>query len=119
MEIREWLKERKSLSLTSIERESGIPAKTLSHYMNGRRNLNESHIRKLTPVLMKYGYASNDVKPDTLLEFRLKLNQDVEAYHEKGFEDTFYINIRSLARVPIDSHWDILNVKIHDETTDS
>ena len=48
---------------------------------------------------------------ETLLEFRLRLNKDVPAYHQKGYEDTFYISIESLARVPIDNHWDIISVK--------
>ena len=48
---------------------------------------------------------------DTLLEFRLRLNKDVPSYHLKGYEDTFYISIESLARLPIDDHWDIIDVK--------
>jgi len=48
---------------------------------------------------------------DTILEFRLKLNKDVEGFHIKGYEDIFFISIESLARVPIDKHWDIISVK--------
>ena len=48
---------------------------------------------------------------ETLLEFRLRLNKDVPAYNIKGYEDTFYISIESLARLPIDDHWDIIGVK--------
>ncbi len=47
----------------------------------------------------------------TLLEFRLRLNKDIPAYHQKGYEDNFYISIESLARLPIDDHWDIISVK--------
>jgi len=48
---------------------------------------------------------------ETLLEFRLRLNKDVPSYHLKGYEDTFFISIESLARLPIDDHWDIISVK--------
>tara|TARA_B100000768_G_scaffold174885_1_gene185649 strand:- start:1179 stop:1343 length:165 start_codon:yes stop_codon:yes gene_type:complete len=48
---------------------------------------------------------------DTILEFRLRLNKDVESYHIKGYENTFFISVESLARVPIDKHWDIISVK--------
>ena len=55
---------------------------------------------------------------ETLLEFRLRLNKDVPAYHQKGYEDTFYISIESLARVPIDNHWDIISVKELNQISD-
>jgi len=48
---------------------------------------------------------------DTILEFKLRLNRDVKAYHIKGYENTFLISVESLARVPIDKHWDIISVK--------
>jgi plasmid maintenance system antidote protein VapI len=51
-----WLEERECLSLRCIEREAGIPEKTLSHYVKGRRNLSEDHMLKVTPVLEKYGW---------------------------------------------------------------
>ena len=51
---------------------------------------------------------------ETLLEFRLRLNKDIPAYHLKGYEDTFFISIESLARLPIDAHWDIISVKIYE-----
>jgi hypothetical protein len=50
---------------------------------------------------------------DTLLEFKLKLNQDIDGYHNKGYENVFYISIESLSRIPIDNHWDIISVKEH------
>ena len=48
---------------------------------------------------------------ETLLEFKLRLNKDIPAYYLKGYEDTFLISIESLARLPIDDHWDIISVK--------
>ncbi len=57
MSIAEFLKERPSLSLRGLENESDLPKKTLSHYVNGRRKLSaEHHIKKLIPVLSKYGF---------------------------------------------------------------
>ena len=53
------------------------------------------------------------MEKDTILEFKLRLNKDVKAYHDKGYEGTFLISIESLARVPIDLHWDIISVKKH------
>ncbi len=55
---------------------------------------------------------------ETLLEFRLRLNEDVPAYHQKGYEDTFYISIESLSRLPIDNHCDIISVKEYKENKD-
>tara|TARA_Y100000389_G_scaffold182673_1_gene199481 strand:+ start:140 stop:319 length:180 start_codon:yes stop_codon:yes gene_type:complete len=55
---------------------------------------------------------------ETLLEFRLRLNRDIPAYHLKGYEDTFFISIESLARLPIDAHWDIISVKEYKENKD-
>jgi len=52
---------------------------------------------------------------ETLLEFRLRLNRDVSEYRLKGYEDTFFISIESLARLPIDDHWDIISVKEYKE----
>lgn len=54
--IKEWLTNRPSLSLRGLENEANLPAKTLSHYVNGRRKLSAEHIEKLMPVLSKYGF---------------------------------------------------------------
>jgi hypothetical protein len=57
--IREWLGERGCLSLRCLEREAGLPEKTLGHYMAGRRELNEGHLERLVVVLERYGYGIN------------------------------------------------------------
>lgn len=54
--MKEWLKERPCLSLRCLERESGLPVKTLDHFVSGRRELNEQHKKKLKPVLERYGW---------------------------------------------------------------
>lgn len=55
-EIADWLKERPSISLRGLEKEANLPPKTLSHYVNGRRKLNEQHLDTLLPILSKYGF---------------------------------------------------------------
>jgi hypothetical protein len=44
-------------------------------------------------ILMIYLKKLNKMSKETLLEFRLRLNKDVPAYHLKGYEDTFLISI--------------------------
>jgi hypothetical protein len=56
MSIADFLKDRPSLSLRGLENEANLPAKTLSHYVNGRRKLSTEHIKKLMPILYKYGF---------------------------------------------------------------
>lgn len=54
--VKEWLKERRCLSLRCLEKEAQLPTKTLSHFVNDRRELNNEHLKKLTKVLVKYGF---------------------------------------------------------------
>lgn len=56
MDIRKWLIDRPCISLRCLEKESELPTKTLSHFVNGRRELNNEHLKKLTKVLVKYGF---------------------------------------------------------------
>lgn len=46
---------RKCLSVSAIEREAGIPAKTLAHLLKGRRKLNAGHIEKIKKILIELG----------------------------------------------------------------
>lgn len=57
-QIHDWLMERPSLSLTTLERESDIARGTLQHFVQGRRGLSTSTLLKLIPVLEKYGYEN-------------------------------------------------------------
>jgi len=59
-EIADWIKERPSISLRGLEKEADLPLKTLSHYVNGRRELNEQHLQRLIPVLERYGWESKN-----------------------------------------------------------
>lgn len=43
-------------SITEIEAEAEIKKGTLSRILSGERNLTENHIKKLLPILEKYGY---------------------------------------------------------------
>ncbi len=65
--IRAWLKERTCLSLLCLEREAGLPVKTLDHFMARRRELNEQHWQKLEPVLSRYGWKSKDMTKSVII----------------------------------------------------
>ncbi|MCG8474849.1 MAG: ParA family protein [Cytophagales bacterium] len=54
--IKAFLKERDAISISSIEKESGLPATLLSKFLKGNRPLNTSHLKKIIPILEKYGY---------------------------------------------------------------
>jgi hypothetical protein len=56
MDIKKWLIDRPCLSLRCLEKEARLPTKTLSHFVNGRRELNVEHIKKVTEILLKYGF---------------------------------------------------------------
>ena len=44
------------LSVKSLEIEAKLPAKTLNHFLKGRRLLNSEHLDTLIPVLVDFGY---------------------------------------------------------------
>lgn len=46
---------RRCLSVSAIEREAGISAKTLAHFLKGRRKLNAEHVEKIKGVLRELG----------------------------------------------------------------
>lgn len=56
--IKAFFTERRQrcLSVKSLEEEAGIPAKTLAHFIKGRRMLPANAIDKLVPVLVDFGY---------------------------------------------------------------
>lgn len=47
---------KRCLSVKRLEEEAGIPAKTLDNFLAGRRLMNASHLDKLIPVLVDFGY---------------------------------------------------------------
>jgi predicted transcriptional regulator len=56
--IREYFERdirRRCLSISAIEREAGVPPKTLAHFLKGRRKLNAGHVEKIKKVLMYLG----------------------------------------------------------------
>jgi len=57
--IKEFFEDRPALSVRQIEWEAGLPAMTLQHYLKGRRQLNDQHIKRLMPVLRVYGLRTN------------------------------------------------------------
>ena len=54
--LKQWLEDHPCINMACIESEANIPAKTLVHFKNGRRDLNKDHLEKLIPVLNKYGF---------------------------------------------------------------
>lgn len=46
---------RRCLSVLAIEKEAGVPPKTLAHFLKGRRKLNAGHVEKIKKVLMYLG----------------------------------------------------------------
>jgi len=55
-----FLKERPALSINQLEKEAGLAPTTLSKAVRGERNLNETHIQKLLPILKKYGFNEEE-----------------------------------------------------------
>ncbi|WP_337045228.1 ParA family protein [Emticicia sp. 17c] len=52
-----FLKQKSALNLSQIEKESGLPSRTLHKAVSGTLKLNEKHCQLLEPVLREYGYA--------------------------------------------------------------
>jgi hypothetical protein len=46
---------RRCLSVLAIEKEAGVPPKTLAHFLKGRRKLNSGHVEKIKKVLIYLG----------------------------------------------------------------
>ena len=56
--IIEFIKKRPALSVNQLEKEAGFAQGTLSKAIRGVRQLNQSHIEKLIPVLEQYGFKA-------------------------------------------------------------
>lgn len=57
--ILKFLKQKPALNFTQIEKESGIPAKTLHKALNGSLKLSDKHCQLIEPVLREYGYMDS------------------------------------------------------------
>lgn len=55
--IKKFLTEKTCLKISCIEREAEIPAKSLEHFLSGRRGFKDSHVDKVVPVLKQYGFT--------------------------------------------------------------
>ena len=51
---------KRCLSVKRIEEEAEIPAKTLSHFLAGRRMISAENVDKLIPILVAFGYKPVD-----------------------------------------------------------
>lgn len=47
---------QRCLSVNALEKEAGLPPKTLAHFIKGRRMLPVDAIDKIIPVLVDFGY---------------------------------------------------------------
>jgi predicted transcriptional regulator len=52
---------QRCLSVSALEREAGMPKKTLAHFLKGRRGMSEKHIKRLKEILKNFGFSD---KPD-------------------------------------------------------
>lgn len=48
---------QRCLSISALEREAGMPKKTLAHFLKGRRALSAKHIEKLKTMLANFGFT--------------------------------------------------------------
>lgn len=55
-----WFEQRKCLSLRCLEKEAGIPIRTLSHLINTDRTITNKNLEKLIPILKEYGFNENE-----------------------------------------------------------
>ncbi|PWK21640.1 cellulose biosynthesis protein BcsQ [Arcicella aurantiaca] len=55
--VLKFLKHKPALNLTQVEKEAGLPSRTLHKVVSGTLRLNEKHCQFLEPVLREYGYA--------------------------------------------------------------
>ncbi len=58
--IIEFLTQRPALSLNQLEKEAELPQSLLSKVMKRKRTLNENHLKRLVPVLKKYGLPEEE-----------------------------------------------------------
>ena len=49
---------RRCLSISALEREAGVPQKTLAHFLKGRRKLSARHIERLKLILENFGHKN-------------------------------------------------------------
>ncbi|MEA5138503.1 AAA family ATPase [Arcicella rigui] len=55
--VLKFLRHNPSLSISSLEKEAGIPRQTITRAVNESRIIPEKHLDLLLPVLTKYGYS--------------------------------------------------------------
>lgn len=55
--ILKFLKQKPALNLSQVEKDAGLPSRTLHKAVNGTLKLNEKHCQLVEPILRHYGYA--------------------------------------------------------------
>jgi len=56
-DIQTFLSNRPAISVTKMCEEAGITKRYLDYILNGEMRLTENVVRKLTPIMEKYGYG--------------------------------------------------------------
>ena len=56
MSFKDWMKDRKQLSVLAIEKRVGMPQGTLNKYLKGSRGLPEKYIKPLKTLMSNYGF---------------------------------------------------------------
>lgn len=57
--MKDFLKNRRALSINMIEQEAKMPQGTLSKYLRGVKRLPDKHRENLLAVLKKYGFRGD------------------------------------------------------------
>ncbi len=73
-EVLHFFKKKTALSMSVIEKESGLPLSTLPKALAGQRTLNQKHLKALEPILLQYG----------LEEFRNRKARVISIVNHKG-----------------------------------
>lgn len=65
--LQKFLTERPALSVAQIEKESGMPARTLHRSLSTKSQVPENHLANLEAVLINYGYS--DIQKAVIISF--------------------------------------------------
>ena len=57
--LKQFFSERPQLSAFGFAKEAGISPRLMDYILKGKRSLTERSIKKLLPVMIKYGYKSD------------------------------------------------------------
>lgn len=59
MSFKDWMKDRKQLSILAIEKRIGMPQSTLNKYLKGVRAIPKKYKEPLKKLMSQYGFNGN------------------------------------------------------------